>query len=654
MKPRIFVSAVTSELGQTRQLVANVLSRLGYDPVWQDIFGTEPGDLRQVLRDKIDDCQGLIQIVGRAYGSEPPDVDPQFGRVSYTQFEFLYAQSRGKKTWLIFADDGCTHDRPLDQLDLPHDPAHPDPAAYQTQRRALQAAWWQRWRPSTHLWYLAGNDDKLELWVERLKDEFAELRREFRDWQKNVTENLATIAQQLEDLNPDLVREQLRKTIEATYQRDLAQAETLHDWQQREEARKAAQESRQRRLGQVEEFLQSITSTIQAGDASPEFLELTRILQEQGVEAALAYATSQQSRLLEQAASLVARQQREVRRTLAPLLEGVRLHGTRGELRAAELLGGKLLAADANWPEALHEHFWTQVELGDRALRYETLSAAKIRFEAAHASARRLVHLADNNPDDTNPKRQREDVTSPKRQREDDTNPKRQREDVTSPKRQREVAQARRDLSVSYDRLGEVQLQSGQVTEALGSYQQGLEIRQKLAAADPSDAHAQRDLSVSYEKLGDVQLQSGQVTEALKSFNLKFEISKKLAAADPSDAVAQRDRFISLGDVQLQSGQVTEALGSYQQALEIRQKLAAADPSDAQAQLDLVVSHHKIASVQQEQKQYEQAIESYGRGLKVLQALKDRKRLAPANERWIGIVEEAIAECRKLMDGSLE
>ncbi len=210
-------------------------------------------------------------------------------------------------------------------------------------------------------------------------------------------------------------------------------------------------------------------------------------------------------------------------------------------------------------------------------------------------------------------------------------------------------AQAQRDLSVSYEKLGDVQLQSGQVTEALRSYQQFLQISQKLAAADSSDAQAQRDLSISYHKLGDVQLQSGQVTEALGSYQHGLEISQKLAAADPSNAQAQRDLSISynnLGDVQLQSGQVTEARGSYQQCLEISQKLAAADPSDAQAQLDLVVSHHKIAKVHQTQKQYEQAIESYGRGLKVLQALREQKRLAPANERWIGIVEEAIQQCK--------
>jgi hypothetical protein len=142
MKPRIFISTVSSELRSIRQLTANVLQRLGYEPVWQEIFGTEPGDLRQVLRDKIDGCEGLIQIVGRAYGAEPPAPDPEFGRVSYTQYEFLHARRRGKKTWVVFAEDRCTLDQPLDQLDLPRDAdsGHPDPAGYQAERRALQDA----------------------------------------------------------------------------------------------------------------------------------------------------------------------------------------------------------------------------------------------------------------------------------------------------------------------------------------------------------------------------------------------------------------------------------------------------------------------------------------------------------------------------------
>ena len=53
-RPLIFISAVNRELRSARQLVANTLTFLGYQSVWQEIFGTECGDLRQILRQQID------------------------------------------------------------------------------------------------------------------------------------------------------------------------------------------------------------------------------------------------------------------------------------------------------------------------------------------------------------------------------------------------------------------------------------------------------------------------------------------------------------------------------------------------------------------------------------------------------------------------
>ena len=51
-QPAVFISCVSPEFRQTRSRVAAILTRLGYTPVFQEIFGTESGDLRQVLRDK--------------------------------------------------------------------------------------------------------------------------------------------------------------------------------------------------------------------------------------------------------------------------------------------------------------------------------------------------------------------------------------------------------------------------------------------------------------------------------------------------------------------------------------------------------------------------------------------------------------------------
>src|SRR5262249_32728676 len=109
-RPTVFISAVSRELKSARQLVANTLTFLGYEPVWRDIFGTESGDLRGMLRQQIDRCKGVVQLIGQCYGAEPPTPDEEFGRVSYTQYEALYARKRRKKVWYLFIDENFPTD----------------------------------------------------------------------------------------------------------------------------------------------------------------------------------------------------------------------------------------------------------------------------------------------------------------------------------------------------------------------------------------------------------------------------------------------------------------------------------------------------------------------------------------------------------------
>lgn len=166
-RPAIFISAVSRELRSARQLVANTLTFLGYEPVWQDIFGLEGGDLREVLRQKIDECRGLVQLVGQSYGAEPPAVDPAFGRVSYTQYEALYARQRGKKVWYLFIDERF----PIDAHD-------PEPA----ELRELQTAYRNRVQVDAHLFHPLATSDALEAGVLKLRDDLTRLRRGVKAW----------------------------------------------------------------------------------------------------------------------------------------------------------------------------------------------------------------------------------------------------------------------------------------------------------------------------------------------------------------------------------------------------------------------------------------------------------------------------------------
>jgi len=166
-RPAIFISAVSRELRSARQLVANTLTFLGYEPIWQEIFGLEGGDLREVLRQKIDQSRGVVQLVGQCYGAEPPTVDPAFGRVSYTQYEALYARQRGKKVWYLFIDET-----------FPIDEHEPEPE----ELRELQAAYRRRVQTDAHLFHPLANRDALEAGVLKLRDDLTRLRRGVKAW----------------------------------------------------------------------------------------------------------------------------------------------------------------------------------------------------------------------------------------------------------------------------------------------------------------------------------------------------------------------------------------------------------------------------------------------------------------------------------------
>jgi len=180
-RPCLFLSAVSEELRSARQAVAARVRTLGFDPVSQDDFPTGYGELRNWLREQIGSCEGLIQLVGNGYGAEPAEVDPDYGRVSYTQFEFLYAGRQGKKTWVIVIGDGCRRDKPIDQLDLPREAGRAKPRAYQTERQKLQKKYIARLTRENHLRHTANNDTELQNIILRLRDDLGELRKKWKN-----------------------------------------------------------------------------------------------------------------------------------------------------------------------------------------------------------------------------------------------------------------------------------------------------------------------------------------------------------------------------------------------------------------------------------------------------------------------------------------
>jgi tetratricopeptide (TPR) repeat protein len=182
-----------------------------------------------------------------------------------------------------------------------------------------------------------------------------------------------------------------------------------------------------------------------------------------------------------------------------------------------------------------------------------------------------------------------------------------------------------RDLSVSHNKIGDVQVAQGDLAAGLTSYQASLAIRDRLTKADPGNAGWQRDLSVSHNKIGDVQVAQGDLAAALTSYQASLAIADRLAKADPGNTGWQRDLSVShnkIGDVQVAQGDLAAGLTSYQASHDIFDRLAKANPGNAGWQRDLSVSHERIGDVQTVLGETSQAIGAFERALHVYRGLQ--------------------------------
>ena len=98
-----------------------------------------------------------------------------------------------------------------------------------------------------------------------------------------------------------------------------------------------------------------------------------------------------------------------------------------------------------------------------------------------------------------------------------------------------------RDLSVSFERVGDVLVAQGNLPEALKTYRDSLAIRDRLAKSDPGNAGWQRDLSVSFAKLAGVSRKMGASADALSALRQGQAIIARMTQVSPDNAVWKKD-----------------------------------------------------------------------------------------------------------------
>jgi len=104
LRTAVFLSATSSDLGECRRRVSDILLEAGILPVAQDYFGPDPRTIEGLLLDKILAADAVVCLVGHAFGAAPM-IDGQIAGRSYTQMEYDLAVHYERQVYIFIATD---------------------------------------------------------------------------------------------------------------------------------------------------------------------------------------------------------------------------------------------------------------------------------------------------------------------------------------------------------------------------------------------------------------------------------------------------------------------------------------------------------------------------------------------------------------------
>ncbi len=186
---------------------------------------------------------------------------------------------------------------------------------------------------------------------------------------------------------------------------------------------------------------------------------------------------------------------------------------------------------------------------------------------------------------------------------------------------------ARRGTAVIRMKIGDMQLDAGEMDAGVRNYQAAAAAFDALSATDPDNATLRRTAATVHRKLGIAYEAAGDAQAAMREYGNNAAVLQALIKADPSNSQAKMDYAVTLknaGDLQYKQGNLPASLAAYREAAGLLGPLSAAEPGNAVVRGRYATMLVYAGDVLAELHRKDEALRMLREGLGIVKELADR------------------------------
>lgn len=203
------------------------------------------------------------------------------------------------------------------------------------------------------------------------------------------------------------------------------------------------------------------------------------------------------------------------------------------------------------------------------------------------------------------------------------------------------------NLSVSYDNIGNIAYSQGDNISAINFYKDSFEIRMRLVTNEPENANYKHALALSHINLGRMARAKNNLVAAQQRYQAALDILEWLTKGDKINVSFLRDLSVCyelLGDIVSKQNDLSGAQSFYQKSWVIREHLTQIDPSNTSFKRVFSLSYNRLGEIAQKENNFLEARKAYQESLGIIESISKSDATNTDFQRDLSVIYERLGD----------